>query len=179
LIFIRQNITGDDLLMKKLFALLCVVLVITFMPACGEKPTGSVANYTNVLQNARPAELNGVDLYNVVTKSGDKQYNYVFFPTSPFIEEDMQRYAISCPGIITLAYCVAVILPEEGKEQAVLDAVNEFVLQNQKAQSNYIPEQYEIAQNAQIKVAKTGEVLLAMCENSEDVMQKLESGLAQ
>lgn len=165
--------------MKKTAIVLCVLLTFTALCACtSNAPTGSSANYEDVIIAARPAALNETDIYSVVTGPESNQYRFIFYPTSPFIETDMQRYAISAPGIITLAYGIAIILPAEGKEQAVLDAVNDFVLENQIAQENYLHDQYNIALNAQVKVAKTGEVLLAMCEDAETVMQALEAGLA-
>lgn len=167
--------------MKKISVLLAaVLLLVACLAACGggQAGGGSTADYKAVLEAARPEELNSIALYTVVTNgdSGDI-HNMIFSESFGFVEEDMDKYAISLGTVITKAYGVAIILPAEGREQAVIDQVNAFVEQQQKAQENYLQDQYEIAMGAIVKTAPTGEVLLAMCEDAADVMAKMEEGL--
>lgn len=175
--------------MKKIALALSVFLLVAMFTACGPAtggsssgastgaPVGSTADYKQVIEGARDPELNGVGFYSVVAGPDDAQYELVFDEAFGFVEADMQRYAISLGTIITLAYGVAIILPAEGKEQAVLDQVNAYVETQKKAQENYLQDQYEIAKNAIVKTAETGEVLLAMCKDAETVMSNMEAGL--
>lgn len=95
-----------------------------------------------------------------------------------FVAADMKDYAISVTNIITLVYGVAIVLPEEGRQQAVVDQFNAFIQQQQKAMENYLQDQYKIAQAARVEVAPTGEVIMVMCEDQDTVLQGILDGLA-
>jgi hypothetical protein len=170
--------------MKKWSVLVSFILLAALLAGCGGTAPetggyGSSAVYADVIEAARPAELNEAGFYTIVTENSDADLlSRLFYETSPFSQADMLRYAISTPGIITLAYGVAIILPTPENEQAVLDAVNAFVEQNKKAQENYLQDQYEIADSAIVAVAESGEVLLVMCQNAEAVMAAIKTGLA-
>ena len=131
-----------------------------------------------VLEAARPDELNDTPLYDVVAGADDELYDQIFSESFGFVEADMERYAISLGMVNTQAYGVAIILPAEGRQQAVLDQVDAFVEMQRRAQENYLPDQYEIAMAAQVEIAPTGEVLLAMCEDATTVMDNMLAELA-
>ncbi len=175
--------------MKKVMSVLLACLLLAVLAVgCGENATGSANNYIDVLQAARPAEMNTLDIYQIVADAATREgagagendplkMEAVFGPTGGFVEADMDKYAISLASTIIKVYGVAIILPAEGKQQAVMDQLNAYVEQQKAAQENYLPEQYAIASNAKIKVAPTGEILLAMCEDADTVMAELEAGL--
>ena len=160
---------------------LCLVLCLALLAACsGEKAPsqyGSSADYKAVIEAARPAELNELAMYAIVTGSEDDMHDIFFDPAFGFVEDDMERYAVSIGTIITLAYGVAIILPKEGHQQAVIDQLQNYVTTQQNAMENYLQDQYAIAKDAIIKTAPTGEVLLAMCEDADVVMAAMEEGL--
>ncbi|NLW78046.1 MAG: DUF4358 domain-containing protein [Ruminococcaceae bacterium] len=141
-------------------------------------PTGADKDYKAVIEASRPAELKDLALYGIVTGPADALYPDVFSAAFGFEEADMQRYAISLGMVNTQAYGVAIILPAEGRQQAVLDQVDAFVEMQRRAQENYLPDQYEIAMAAQVEIAPTGEVLLAMCEDATTVMDNMLAELA-
>ncbi len=91
--------------------------------------------------------------------------------------EDMQAFSISLSPMNIKAYAIALILPAEGKEQAVLDAVNGFVETQQRNFEQYLPDQYAIAQNAQVKTLDDGTILLVMDENAEQAVSRIEQYL--
>lgn len=139
---------------------------------------GSSADYAAVIEAARPAELNELEMYAVVTSPDDALHDGFFSGTFGLVEDDYDKYALSISAIITKAYGVMIILPKEGQEEAVLAQVNAFVQQQQNAMQNYLQDQYEIAKNAIVKTAPTGEVLLALCEDAPTVMAAMEEGLS-
>lgn len=141
-------------------------------------PHGSTANYKAVIEAARDSELNSLAMYDVVTSPEDSLYGQIF-DSYDFVANDYERYAISAGTIITISYGVFIILPKEGRHDAVMAQVQTFVAQQQSAMENYLQDQYEIAKGALIKTASTGEILLVMCEDAETVMSKIEAGLAQ
>ncbi|MGD9560201.1 MAG: DUF4358 domain-containing protein [Oscillospiraceae bacterium] len=164
--------------MRKISMLVCVLFVFGLLAGCGgTSATGSDKDYREVLEASRPAELNELAMFAVTTGPDDQLYDQIFSESFGFVEADMQRYAISLGLIITQAYGVAIILPAEGKQQAVLDQVNGFIEMQRKAQENYLQDQYAIALAAKVETAETGEVLMAMCEDSETVMEKMLEGL--
>lgn len=161
---------------------LCLVLLAGILSGCGgsaSKTTGSSRDYREVIEAARPAEINEAGFYAIVTGPDDDMHSMVFDPAFGFVEDDMERYAISLGFVITKAYGVAIVLPKEGRQQAVISQFEAFVEMQKKAQENYLPDQYEIAKSAIIKTAPTGEVLLAMCENPADVMAAMLDGLKE
>ncbi len=182
--------------MKKIAFFIALALLLSLaLTACGGSAGGqygSNANYIDVIEAAREAEQNEVfyAVADAATRAGtasslygddskDEQlHGSVMNEAVGFDEGAMQKYAISLGFSITQAYGVAIILPAEGREQDVIDMVNAYVLAQQKAQENYLPAQYEIAMDAQVKTAPTGEVLLVMCRDAAAVMERLEAGLA-
>lgn len=177
----------------RIVACVCILVVMCSLAGCGsssqsgggsgtsaseQKPYGSSANYVQVIEDARDAELNDLALYSVVTSPKDARFDIVFSESYGFEMADMERYALSNPGTLTLTYAVGIILPVNGKEEQVLQQVNAFVEMRKKAMQNYLQDQYEIAAAAIVKTAPTGEILVAMCEDAPQVMAALEAGLA-
>lgn len=139
---------------------------------------GSTADYTLVIEAARNPELNELGMYDIVTGPNDALYDTIFSETFGFKEEDYEKYAISIGTIITISYGTIIILPKEGRQQAVVDQMHSFVEQQKKSMENYLQDQYEIANSAVIETAPTGEVLLAMTENADEVMKAMQEALA-
>lgn len=178
--------------MKNIRSLLCLLLAVVLLAGCGhdylkEPPKassaasgqhGSTADYRQVIENARSADLNSQAMLAVVTGPDDKMHQTIFSGTYGFVEEDYERYGISIGTVITLSYGAIIILPKEGREQAVMDQMRFFVEQQKKAMDNYLQDQYEIANSALIETAPTGEVLLAMSKDAPEVMKAMKEGLA-
>ena len=66
----------------------------------------------------------------------------------------------------------------EGQAEAVTEALEAYVQAQQQAFQNYLPDQYEVAADARLETAPTGEVVLVMSADAADVQQKIDSALA-
>lgn len=167
--------------MKKLAPALCLLLALAMLAGCGGSSGGqygSNADYRQVLLDARSDDVNNSPMFSVVTGPDDDFHDMFFSDSFGFVEADMERYAMSLGTMIVQAYGVAIILPVEGREDAVLDQVNAFVEAQKRAQENYLHDQYEIAKSALVRTMPTGEVVLVMSEGAPEIMAAIEEGLA-
>jgi hypothetical protein len=69
-------------------------------------------------------------------------------------------------------------MPAEGQTEAVVAALENYVLSQQASFEFYLRDQYDIAMNATVTVAETGEVILVCCDGSEDVLNSILASLA-
>ena len=92
--------------------------------------------------------------------------------------DQLQQYAFSISLINVKAYGVGVFVPAEGQTDAVKAALEDFVTNQQKSFENYLADQYEIAKQAKVEVLPTGEVVLVMCENSDQVLASIKDAAA-
>lgn len=191
--------------MKKLSLALAVLMAVLVFAGCGGKGGGggtrTSAEYKTIIENARDDEYNNSPMFAVITPEDGKepdfditdfeamtdeqidqimlfnQHDILFGPFLGFNEADMADYAISISSVVITAYGVAIIVPQEGKHDAVEEQINNFVESQVSAQDGYLPDQYDIAKSAIVKTMPTGEVVLVMCEDAEAVMDKIEAGL--
>lgn len=135
---------------------------------------------TTSFEREQPEDADSGELFEMPT--GDEleelQHGLIFNEANGFSDEPMERYAISLGFSITQAYGIAIVLPKEGQEQAVTDMLNNYVQLQQKAQENYLPDQYAIAKAAVVKTLDGGEVIMVMCENGSQVAADIEAALA-
>lgn len=94
-----------------------------------------------------------------------------------FAKDDLKACAFSTSMMNIKAYCVAVFLPAEGKTDAVKKACDDYIAAKQKEFEQYLVDQYEVAKAAQVKVLKTGEVVLVMRDDAASAMTALEEAL--
>lgn len=164
--------------MKKTISVVLLCLLLgALLAACGSSTsgaaTGSTQDYSEIIASTRNEEEAG--MMPIVTGTEDDKIGILtFVKLNP---EDTQRFALSASLINIRAYAVAIILPAEGKEQAVKDTLNAFVDTQKKAFENYLADQYEIAKGAIVEKADTGEIILVMAENAGDIMQQIKAGL--
>lgn len=163
--------------MKKIFSIVAAsVLMLGALVGCGGKvtstTTGSTADYKTIIESVRPADTESIAIVTADTEDTMGMIDFFGVPKA-----DMQKYAISVSLINIKAYGIAIVLPQEGKAQEVTNAMNTFVDTQKKAFENYLPDQYEIANAAQVKTMPTGEVVLVMCENASTVMADIEKQL--
>lgn len=163
--------------MNKTIALILAGLLCFALVGCGRRGSPGSAvppkDYAAIIQAARLTQEN--EVMPIATPGNNETDIVDFFGVQP---GDMQDYAISASLIIVRAYGVAIILPAEGRTQQVLDGVNAYVEAQRQAQQNYLPDQYEIASNAIVRQAPSGEVLLAMAEGAPEIMENIEAALA-
>ena len=185
----------------KLIALMSALLIGASLAACGSsapqlsaeelgnKFEQSIYDAVGGKENAQPALTNNSDFMFLIAqdpsllgqegfteeelKANFPSYVSMMMDTLGLKTEDMSAYALSVNMINIKAYAIAVIRPAEGKEQAVVDAVNQYVANVQKSFEQYLQDQYEISKTAKVEVQKDGTVVLVMCEDGANVYQKL------
>ncbi len=168
-------------LSKRLIPLLCLILAAALVLAgCGGGSSSSEASepkdYAEILRNARTDEYN--EYFEVVTGPDDDTIGILdFLAQSGFAPEAMEQYAISVSLMNTKAYAVMIIKPAEGQEEAIRTAMQDYIQMQQDSFEFYLADQYEIAQDAQLETAPSGELILVMSEDAADVLQKIEDGL--
>ena len=183
--------------MKRIAAFTLAFVLALGLAACGTKApaSGSTSSapsapkdYVQIITDAREADFN--EAFQIVHgKTGEETTMGGTAGESNQGMIDMimgmvgldaascDEYAVSVSLMNVHAYGVGIFKPAEGKKQAVLDAVNGFVAAQQKAQETFLPDQYEIAKAAIVKEVPSGEIILVMSENAEDVASKIENGL--
>lgn len=191
--------------MKRLFtAILTAALVLSLaalvlsLAACGAKPAASSSqpaaqkDYVQIIKDARTDEFNesypilsgttgadaalGHNPFSAAEDEAKSMYDMVVEMTG-LKPELMTQYAMSISMMNVQVYAVGIFKPAEGKAQEVMDAANGFVQMQQKAQEQYLADQYAIAKAAIVKELPTGEVILVMCEDAGKVAEKIETAL--
>ncbi len=159
---------------------------------------GEVNAYAQIIANARDAELNqylmiaypnadATGFTAVEGNSGDfssetelsDNINNMTFPMLGFAMEDATDMAFSISNMMTQAYGIAIVMPAEGKTDAVVAGLEAFVEGQKNSMNNYLMDQYEIASAATVTVAPTGEVILVCSENGEEILANIEAALAE
>lgn len=177
----------------KRFLSLCLALVLAFsLTACGGSSASSSAvpkDYAAIIKAARADDYNeaypiiagGEVVHNPLEMADDEKGSYVetIWALTGLEEANMQTYALSISLINIRAYAVAIIMPAEGKTDAVTANLQEYVTGIQKSFENYLPDQYEIAKDAVVRTAKTGEIILVIDENASALADTLEAELVK
>ena len=138
----------------------------------GDETTDPVAQaYADAIVAARDQEIN--DAYPVMTSNVD-EYTLTLLGLT---EADMASYALSISLMNVQAYGIAAIMPAEGSEQTVVDALNAYVALQQSNFETYLADQYEIAKAARVETLSDGTVLMVMCEDSDTVFEAIRTAL--
>lgn len=163
--------------MKKLISVILILLTAASLAACGKKyePIG-FENYTQLL-NAVRTEQQASDFEAVSDKESDTAKS--IFAMTGISADDIDEFSAACSFMNVNAYCVGVFMPAQGKANAVESKLKEYAVLQQKNMENYLPDQYEIAKAAKIGIAKSGEVVIVMCENSDEMYEKIMSSLIE
>ncbi len=180
--------------MKRILTLTLAFILALSLTACGtQAPASSSApaapkDYVKIITDAREPDFN--EAFKIVHgKTGEETTIEGLSPEETTNMSEMllsmvaldpascDEYALSVSMMNVHAYGVGIFKPAEGKKQEVLDAVNGFVETQKKAQETYLADQYEIAKAAIVKEVPSGEIILVMSENAQDVATKIENGL--
>ncbi len=154
--------------------------------------------YAQIIATSRDAELNqylmiaspnadATGFTAIEGNSGDfssetelsDNINNMTFPLLGFAMEDATDMAFSISNMMTQAYGIAIVMPAEGKTDAVVAGLEAFVENQKNSMNNYLMDQYEIASAATVTVAPTGEVILVCSENGEEILANIEAALAE
>lgn len=180
--------------LKRMIALLSACALVLTLSACGAKPQTQPKDYAKILTEARTEEEN--QYMSVVAKGEDGAPTLAHNPAGieegnvgDYVDltlemmglttEDLEDYAISASLINISAYNISILKPAQGKEADVVKALEAYRDLQMKSFENYLPDQYKITQDTQIKTLPTGEVVLVMCANADQVLTDLSARLAQ
>ena len=174
-------------------AALAAALVLT---ACGGAPSSASQaprDYVQILLDARADDYN--EAYPILHGKAGETPTAAHNPLGMGEEEaqsnidmtlsllgldsaDCDEYAASVSLMNVKAYGVGIFKPAAGREEAVKTALEGFITAQQKAQENYLPDQYEIAKSAILRKGANGEFILVMSEGAPAIADSSEKALA-
>lgn len=162
--------------MKK-FITFTLALSMLVLSSCSKNNAGTQLTpeertelYSSAITGARTQEEN--EAFEVMTTS-DAQDADLIFQFLGLSEEDMTSYAISISLMNVKAYGVAAIMPAEGKEETVKDAMQSFIDTQKMNFEFYLPDQLEVAESARLETLEDGTVLMVMCEDQDTVYDSI------
>lgn len=143
---------------KSVLGFVAGLVVAALLVSCGGSQYGSNADYGEVILAVQDPEIQ-VPLITSFDEAEDPMNIIGFMGLNP---EDIDRFALSTSVINTRAHSICIILPVEGRGDAIVEQLEQFSQAQQNAFDGYLLDQYQIAQSAVVEVASTGEVLFAM-----------------
>ncbi|MEG0768907.1 MAG: DUF4358 domain-containing protein [Ruthenibacterium sp.] len=182
--------------MKKILATALALSVALSLAACGKAPTPEVkrtaADYTKMIVDARDEDYNSA--YPVIAGNAGEKASLAHNPMESTDENaqseiemsaevtgfditncDAYAYSVSLMNI--QAYCVGVFRPAQDKAEAVKATLDKYVANQQSAFEHYLPDQYEYTKEAIVRATPSGELILVMGEDADDVAEKIEAAL--
>ncbi len=169
--------------MKKMLTLaLALALTVTALAGCAGK-NGTTSDKT-------PEEL--TELYSdAITENGGEmvEYNPVFTEVSEedmsamilqnlgLLVEDMKAFAVSASAMNVQAYCIAAVMPAEGKTDAVTQALQGYIDSQKASFEQYLVDQYEVASSAKLETLGDGTVLMVMCQDQDTVFDAISNAI--
>lgn len=173
--------------MKHILSLsLAALLLLSALAGCSsgapqetsgaKTPEEYATAYQTAIESARDQEMN--ESIPVITSSSDELADMIL-PMLGITAENAAAYAVAVSPMNVKAYGVAAIMPAEGKSEEVLEGVNAFVTQQKQNFEQYLADQYEIADSAQVETLDDGTILLVMCEDQDTVLSSIKESLSQ
>ena len=169
--------------MKKILAFaLTLALSLTVLAGCSSGTKASDKTPEELTQLYTDAiTANGGEMveYNpVISKiSEEDPLGGVILESLGLTQEDMTAFAISMSMMNVKAYGIAAIMPAEGKEETVAQALQGYIDRQQQNFETYLADQYEVAKNAHLETLEDGTVLMVMCEGQDAVFEGISSSI--
>ena len=182
---------------KRIFSLLLAAVLAFSLVGCGAASSAPARDldYGQILHEARAAEDNEYYLILTNDKSGEGTYAAIdgyadeltaddltgtadmSFPMLNITPEDVTNYAITLSMMNIRVYGIAIVMPAEGRSEAVQEGFQAYIDSQKMSMEHYLADQYAIAQQARVEVAESGEVILVCCENADTVMDNILTAL--
>lgn len=166
--------------MKKTATLLTLVLImLSALVGCGKQTsTVSDSNITGELlyraiSDARTEEFNAA--YSILNNKDAAELD-LFTQLLGLNKADMKEFALSASLMNVKAYGIAIILPEDGREEAVTASLQDFINSQKQAFDRYLPDQKAIADQAILKKV-SGCVVMVMSEGQDEIFASIEKTL--
>ena len=169
--------------MKKILtAALVLALTLTALSGCAGKPAAAPSRTPEELTQlyADAITQNGGEMveYNpVISEVKEDDMSAMILESLGLNAEDLEAFGISMSMMNVKAYGIAAVMPAEGKEGAVRDALQGFIDNQRQSFEQYLADQYEIAKSAKLETLADGTVLMVMCENSDAVYEAIKGAI--
>lgn len=158
--------------MKKILTFaVALALAVTALTGCSSKPAARTPEeLTQVYAEAITANGGEMVEYNpVVSEVKEGDISGMLLETLGLTEEQMDAFGISASMMNIKAYGIAAVMPTEGEEEAVKEALQGFIDRQKQGFEMYLVDQYEIANAAKLETLEDGTVLMVMCEDQDTV----------
>lgn len=126
--------------------------------------------YETAIEAARDEETN--EAFPLIDEADDDMAQTVF-ELLGVTASDMTSYALSVSPMNVQAYAIAAIYPAAGKEDAILEGLNNFIDNQKQSFERYLADQYEIAVNARLETLEDSTILLVMSENQDPIFDAI------
>ena len=141
--------------MKKILTLvLALALFITALSGCGSKPAADKTPEELAELYSSAIMENGGEMaeYNpAFTQAKEDDGSAMVLENMGLNTEDMAAFGISASLMNIKAYAIAAIMPAEGKEAAVMEALQGYIDRTKSSFEMYLADQYEVAENARLE----------------------------
>ena len=169
--------------MKKSGALLCAAaLALSALAGCsGGGGERSPEEWTQLYQEVITQHGGEMVEYNPVITQFDQEdaASALVLESLGLEKEDVEALGVSASAMNTKAYAIAAIRPAQGREEAVREALQGYIQRQQSSFQFYLPDQYQVAQEARLETLEDGTVLLVMCQDGDTVFAAIQEALAQ
>lgn len=118
------------------------------------------------------------NMYIPLIVSEEDPLSQFIMPMLGFTAEDTQGFALGVSAMNVQAYAVVAVVPAEGKEETILQGLEGFKALKIQDFTNYLADQLEIAETSHIETLDDGTIVLVMCENQDEVLEKLKGQLS-
>ena len=172
--------------MKRIFAAILSAALCLGLVGCGGSAGSTSAStpkdYAQIIHDAREADFNeafmtvspnaegegfvAVDGFSAdYTEPGqlDSFSNDMVLPLLGLDASMYDTFSASVSLMMTNCYGVAIVDPAEGQTEAVVAALENYVVGQQAAFEFYLADQYDIALTGTVTVVDSGEVVLVCC----------------
>lgn len=169
--------------MKKILsAAIVLALTLTALAGCSGKTAAPAAKTPEELTQLYATAIteNGGEMvqYNpVISEVKEDDLSAMILESLGLKVEDMAAFGISMSMMNVKAYGIAAVMPAEGKTDAVKEALQGFMDNQEQSFETYLADQYEIAKNAKLETLTDGTVLMVMCEDSDAVYEAIKGAI--
>ena len=167
--------------MRRGRTLLWAAALLSLLAGCSSSQQPTREELTRRYQEAITAHGGEMVEYNpVITEFDPEDTRSSLALESLGLEEgDAEAFGISMSMMNTQAYTIAAVMPAQGREDTVKEALQGYVDRQRSNFEFYLPDQYQVAQDARLETLEDGTVLLVMCQDSDQVLTDIRGELEQ
>ena len=160
---------------------LAAALLTVILSGCSNGAERSREEWTTLYQQAITAHGGEMVEYNPVISAFDEETAGagLALESLGLQEEDVEAFGASVSVMNTQAYAIAAVQPAQDREENVREALQGYIDRQQSTFQFYLPDQYQVAQNARLETLSDGTVLLVMCQDADNVFDSIRAELEQ